>query len=231
MTNRFFISPDSIKNGNFEITDTPIIHQMTKVLRFQVGENLELLDNTGKIYAAEVTDISKKKVSGIINNVTDVPDRPKFNINLCIALLKGDKLDLVFQKGTELGISMFTPMITTNCVKKSSKNSDRWLKIVQEASEQSNRTQVPVINDVMKFEEVIEKYSPGFICYEPAGAKLRDKENPIGEDLNIYIGPEGDFTEAELEAALIKKLEPVNLGSNRLRAETAAITAMAILNI
>jgi 16S rRNA (uracil1498-N3)-methyltransferase len=231
MTNRFFVSPETIKNNKFEITDTPLIHQMTKVLRFQVGEVLELLDNTGKIFAAEVTDISSKMVSGIVNNVTNVPDRPRFKINLCIALLKGEKLDLVFQKGTELGVSIFTPMITANCVKKSSKISDRWIKITQEAAEQCNRTQIPIINEVMKFNEVVEKYSPGFICYEPAGSKLHHKQVPIGDAINIYIGPEGDFTEAELETAILKKLEPVNLGSSRLRAETAAITAVAILNI
>lgn len=229
MTNRFFISPDAIKDKKFFITDPGLVHQMTRVLRFQPGEKLELLDNSGKIYWSEVEEINKKEVKGKIIEAIDRPDAPKHEINLCPALLKRDNFELVLQKATELGVAEITPIIAARSIKKIKFIPARWLKIVKEAAEQSGRTMIPAINEPMSAAKAMEKYNPGIICQ--AEAKKSIREIDPDKKINFYIGPEGDFTKEEIEVAIKNKIEPVNLGSNVLRAETAAIAAVALLNL
>jgi len=229
MTNRFFISAETITENKFYISDRTLLHQMTRVLRFKPGERLELLDNSGKIYVSEVIDINKKEIKGKIIEVIDQPDAPKHKINLCLALLKRDNFELVMQKATELGVSEITPVISARCIKKINNIPERWQKIVQEASEQSGRTKLPKINEVVDFKKALTKYSTGIICY--AAAKRSIRETDLPEKINLYIGPEGDFTDGEIEMARKNKIEPVNLGSNVLRAETAAIAAMSLINL
>ena len=228
MTNRFFVSPEAIQEKQFKITDTGLVHQMSRVLRFKVGERLELLDNTGKVYESEVFEISKDMISGSINNTIDRPDAPKHKINLCMALLKKDNFELVLEKATELGVSAITPILTERCIKKIDAIPERWQKIIQEASEQCGRSQMPEISDPIKFKEALQKYSPGLICFAESKNPLANFD--INDDINLFIGPEGDFTLDEIKAAKQNKIEPVNLGSNILRAETAAIAALSVIN-
>ncbi|NIP33020.1 RsmE family RNA methyltransferase [Candidatus Saccharibacteria bacterium] len=187
------------------------------------------MDNTGKIYKAQVMEINKKEISGTVMNIIEKPDAPKYQINLCMALLKKDKFEWVLEKACELGVSEITPIITKHCVKKIDKISERWHKIVREASEQCGRTTLPKINNIVAFKEAMKKYSPGIICYANGQKSINEIELP--KVINLYVGPEGDFTDEEISLASQNKIEPVNLGSNILRAETAAIAAMAILNI
>ena len=229
MTNRFFVSREIIKEDKFYITEPDLLHQMTRVLRFKPGESLELLDNTGKIYQSEVEEIGKKDIKGKIVNTIDRPDAPKHKINLCLALLKRDNFELVLQKATELGVVEITPVITDHCIKKTNNIPERWQKIIREASEQSGRTTMPKINEVIEFKKAVTQYSPGVICF--AGAKRSIQESDLPKKINLYIGPEGDFTNEEIGLAKQNKIEPVNLGSNILRAETAAIAAVALINL
>lgn len=229
MTNRFFVSPDTILKSKFVIKDPSLIHQMTRVLRFKPGEKIQLLDNSGKTYEAQVLNIDKKSISGEVENIFEKAGAPKNNINLCMALLKKDNFELVLEKATELGVSQFTPIITQRCVKKIEKIPSRWHMIIKEASEQCGRTTLPKINGIVEFKKAIAKYSPGIICLP--GHENNVHNLAFGRDINLYIGPEGGFTEDEVLAARQNKIEPINLGSNILRAETAAITAVAILNI
>jgi len=229
MTNRFFVSPEAIQGIKFKITDAGLVHQMSRVLRFKIGEKLELLDNTGKVYQSEVGDISKKEIAGKIIAAINKPDAPKHRINLCLTLLKRDNFELVLQKATELGVWKITPIITDRCIKKIDDIPERWEKIVREASEQSGRTTLPNINGAIKFTEAVKKYSPGLICYADSDKNLADFDTT--DEINLFIGPEGDFTHDEINTARQNKIEPVNLGSNILRAETAAIAAVALLNL
>lgn len=229
MTNRFFVSADTILKSKFIIKNPGLLHQMTRVLRFKPGEIIQLLDSTGKIYEARVKEINKKAVIGEIINILEKPDTPKYKINLCMALLKKDKFEWVLEKACELGVSEITPMATKHCVKKTEKIPERWQVIVKEASEQCGRTTLPRINEVAGFTEAVAKYSPGIICHAASKKSIHDIE--LAQEINLYIGPEGDFTSDEISLANQNKIEPINLGSNILRAETAAIAAMAILNI
>jgi len=229
MTNRFFVSSDTISELKFIIKDPSLLHQMTRVLRFKPSEKIQLLDNTGKIYEARVMEINEKQICGKIENIIEKPDMPKYKINLCMALLKKDKFEWVLEKACELGVYEITPIVTKHCVKKIDKIPERWHKIVREASEQCGRTILPKINNIIAFKEAMKKYSPGIICYADTKNSIHDIELP--EEINLYIGPEGDFTSEEILLSGQNKIEPVNLGSNVLRAETAAIATMAILNI
>jgi 16S rRNA (uracil1498-N3)-methyltransferase len=229
MTNRFFVSADTILKSKFIIKDPSLLHQMTRVLRFKPGERIQFLDNSGKIYEAEVLEINKKTVNGKILNAIEKPDAPKYKINLCMALLKKDNFEWVLEKACELGVSEITPMVTKRCVKKINQIPERWRMIIKEASEQCGRTTLPEINEIIGFKETVKKYSPGIICYAGSENSIHGIELP--KKISIYIGPEGDFTEEEIILARQNKIEPINLGSNILRAETAAIAAVALINI
>ena len=233
MTNRFFVSAETIKQDTFSISEASLVHQMAQGLRFKPGEELELLDNSGRIYSAQVKKIGKRTVSGKIIEKFYRPDTPKYRVNLCLSLLKKDNIEMVLQKATELGVTTFTPIITTRCVKFTKKIPDRWHKIIKEAAEQCGRTQLPKINVITDFKKAVSLFSPGFACWQNSKHTLSETMGKFGisRTVNVFIGPEGDFIDQEIEMAEHNKIEPVNLGSNILRAETAAIAAVAILNL
>lgn len=160
------------------------------------------------------------------------------NITLAIALIRREKFELVLQKATELGVNRIVPFESSRCVvhakkDKAEKQKQRWQMILQEASEQCKRNQIPSITDIVSFRDLKNYLSEGnYACYENAYGKSQFLKECAQnkKSITIVIGCEGGFSETEVEEMQNDGYLPITLGSRILRAETAAIYACCVLS-
>jgi 16S rRNA (uracil1498-N3)-methyltransferase len=244
---RFFIDFDKAirTDGELRVADSLLIHQLSKVLRKKSGDQIILLDNKSNEYLSEIRTLTSKLLIVKILETSKNQNEPKLKITLCPSLIKLSRFEWMLEKGTELGVSEFTPILTS---RSEAKNFSAWggsasggkieraLKIVKEASEQCERGLIPKINEIKSFEEIIERGDSNFIFLDRAGvpiSSVRQKFSlPIGksrENIFILIGPEGGWTIDEVNRAKEKDIAVVSLGPRVLRSETAAIAACSIL--
>jgi len=191
------------------------------------------LDNEGFEYEVILGKIGGNQIKGTICNTKRIAE-PKVRITIYQALLKSDRFEFVLQKCTEIGVSAFVPIVCERCVvKKISANKlVRWQKIIKEAAEQSGRSILPVLKNAVSFNDACHSIEGLSLIAGITSESLRLSEvlrlNTPKHDsitLNIFIGPEGGFTEDELESAQRCGIQRITLGPHVLRAETAGIVA------
>jgi 16S rRNA (uracil1498-N3)-methyltransferase len=213
-------------------------HYLATVLRCKEGEEIEVLDGKGHAYRAKISSMAKKEivteVLGILDRTTESP----LNLILIQGILKSDKMDLVIQKTTELGISEIIPSVTQRSQVRITGKSDRWRRIAEDASRQSGRAAVPVIHETIAFTDIFSadplRVRPaggkGVLFWEEKGIALRSVMNDLKgcRSLVMAVGPEGGFSASEVEMAKQHDFLVATLGSRILRAETAAIAATAL---
>ena len=211
-------------------------HYLSTVLRFREGEELILFDGRGASYRARITRMTKREVRAEILGIAQADAESPLDICLIQGLLKGDKMDFVVQKTTELGVKEIIPAVTGRSQSRDTRKVPRWRKIAEEASQQCGRTTVPHVHDTLLFEEI---FSPsgvrarchGLLFWEEEGTgfhKALQGLKALGP-LSIAIGPEGGFTREEATRGESAGLLVTSLGKRILRAETAAIATAAIL--
>ena len=237
-TYRFFVNEDQLHEGEVRIVGADA-RQIRTVLRMNVGDEIEVIVG-GCHYAARITNMAKDTVKAEILESLDPRTEPAVRITLAQALPKGDKLDWIIQKGTEIGVSEFVLIRSRRCVARL--DSDRMAlrvsrlrRIAKEAAEQSGRCIIPKIRGVVKFNELLREvgeYDPVLFCWEGKDSEiLGNVISGLAEMHNILvmIGPEGGFTEEETAEAIRAGVKPVSLGNRVLRCETAALAASAII--
>lgn len=241
MTERFFIE-QKIEEGQSEIvvSDMELIHQIIKVLRKKIGDQIVILNNTGFEYGCEIRQAAKKLILLKILNKSENQNEPQVKVSLFQSILKKQKMEFVFEKCTEIGVSKFIPMVSEYSVKLAL-NSDRAQKILKEASEQSQRGRIPEISDILKFRDAVlqcEKSDLNIIFHEKEEEKtigkfILENQKKIGDvnNINVFIGPEGGFSSEEIAFAEKSGFEVVSLGKRVLRAETAAVISSGFLLI
>ena len=225
-----------ILNNDILLEDDDIFH-LTKVMRARKGEEIEVVADD-KVYLCEVTSLKPIRIVAkrLIKEDNELPNY----IILVAALLKGDKMDYVLQKATELGVSEIVLLTSERTIVKV-KNQQRDLKlgryqkILKEAAEQSKRLRIPHINSIISFDRIDEiDANVRFIAYEG----LKNSVNAFNKRLDnikpkqrvaVIIGPEGGFSLGEVEYAKNNGFVPVGLGSRILRAETASIYALSVI--
>lgn len=217
-----FFTPDTALTHDFWFKDAELLHQWNKVLRFRVGQQVVLFDGVEHDRLYQITEISGKEAH--LELITDYKRQlPKKDIYLFWALLKKDKNDWVLQKGTELGVSHFIPMLADRS-EKTGFNIERARKIVIEASEQCGRSDIPNVRDAMHVAKALEQYADKvvlYICEQDSG------EAPLNsEKLGVLIGPEGGWSDAEKQLFKDQSIHHLSLHDFTLRAETAAIAAI-----
>ncbi len=239
----FFVSPEALRPESIALTDGQA-HQITNVLRLRPGDHVVLLDNTGWEYEVELTTVSTGQVTGVAQAKRLARTEPHTKIVLYQGMLRPSHFELVLQKGTELGVSAFAPMICERSIvaemrELAATKMDRWQRIIVEAAEQSERAKLPTLLPVMTFQHGCEeaKGTPSLIASErkrAPGARsvLANLAAAPGEGapgagrpfaVNLFVGPEGGFSPTEISRAQDYGVTPVTLGSRILRAETAAI--------
>jgi 16S rRNA (uracil1498-N3)-methyltransferase len=193
-----------------------------RVLRVREGEEVELFNGQGSVYVARYESPDSIRV------IAEAPNRePGTAIHLAMAIIQLDNFELVLQKGTEIGVASFIPLITDRIEVRPERyrgKEERWKKIVFEAVKQSGRSKIPIIEPAAKFDEVMKRPGAKIIFDADAEASTGQPDNPT----TLFIGPEGGWSERELGLARQQGAAWQRLGIRRLRAETAAIVAAAI---
>lgn len=212
-------------------------HQVRDVLRMKAGDDLELLDGSGRIYTARIAAIKKDHVACDILSAREAGSGLSVKVTIAQCLPKGRKMDLVVQKCTELGAHRIIPVLSERAVAKGEKLA-RWKKIAKEAAEQSGGTVVPEISPLTKFEDVLKNKGQSALALIPwemeKGTTLKKvlttyQPNHLTTIL-VLIGPEGGFSQKEVEQAKSAGFTPVSLGRRILRTETAAMAILAMIN-
>lgn len=226
---RFFYPPASKKLAS--IGDGEIVHQLSNVLRMEKGEDVVFFNGDGNEYIFHIEHITKKDIRGSVDRVEKNSREPKRFVTLYCAILKRENFELVCQKGTEVGVSAIVPLLTERTVKMNI-NSERLKKIITEAAEQSGRGRVPELSIPKTLHDVLEKKDGEASIFFDT---VQSVNSAIGWDLsrsfemtervNIFIGPEGGWSEAERDMAKKAQFTFASLGSSILRGETAAIVA------
>lgn len=240
---RFFVPPDWLEEDRVTIVGS-LVHQIRNVLRLGPGDHIVVLDNSGWEREVEITRVGKEHVSGRVVDKRLASGEPRTQITLYQSVLKGRRFEFVLQKGTELGIVEFVPLISDRCLIASlddvDKKGERWQRIILEAAEQSRRGRLPCLRPAMFFHSACENARQGglsLIPWEEARdvegiTSLRSVLRGAGQppfSVNIFVGPEGGFTPGEIELARQYGLIPISLGPRILRAETAGLVAAAAI--
>jgi 16S rRNA (uracil1498-N3)-methyltransferase len=231
---RIFLQELSLLNQPVVIRDEKA-HYLSSVLRCKTGDGLIVTDEKGCSYTAQILSASKKEVTIDITGDYILNTESSLNIILFQGLLKGEKMDFVIQKTTELGVSAIIPVITERSQLRETRKQPRWKKIAEEASRQSGRTRIPEIFETCSFKDIFDIPAlisgRGVIFWEQGGEKLSAVTSRLSHADKIFllIGPEGGFSEEEVSLASEKGFITATLGNRILRAETASIAAVSIL--
>lgn len=238
---RFVVPPHLLVAGADIALPAEVAHQARDVLRLAPGATLILMDGMGGEWPATVLTLSRADVTVRVGARVDGTAEPRVRVFLYQGMLKADKLEWVFQKGTELGVATFVPLLCERTVAggdvvRAGKRT-RWVRIVTEATEQCGRACVPDVGDPRTLARALAEL-PGdaiaCMAWEEERrvslrAALAGRRTP-GDvaSVALFIGPEGGFTTTEVAAARARGVVPVTLGPRILRAETAAVVAAAL---
>ena len=207
---------------------------LAQVLRIRAGETITVFDGNGRRAKAEVLTVSRDHVSLKLGE-TITPPPPLPAITLAQAIPKGKNMDLIVQKAVELGIARIQPLVTKNTVVQPGEGkSDKWRRNALEACKQCGQDTLPEIADPLPFDRWISTSAHGLklIASLAPGAKpFREtlRAHPGTKEATLLVGPEGDFTQAETEAAIAAGFLPVSLGDIVLRVETATLFCLSAL--
>jgi len=235
---RFYIPNPRIENGLLKVEGDEVRH-IRKVLRLKTGDKIFVFDGLGREF--EGTIIEEGRASGMVKiqrSLSPKRDSP-LEVTLAQSLLKGEKMDYLIQKATELGIKEIIPFFSSRSVpplekSRSLKRHHRWGKIAIEASKQCGRGVVPKIESLQTYSDMLHNASTDhlrLILWERDGIRLKKMLEGSKERKKIFfvIGPEGGFSQDEVEKAERVGFVAVTLGKRILRAETASLCFLSIL--
>lgn len=235
----FFVSPDAVLPPTITILGDLMVH-LRDSLRVTTGETLWFSDGAGTRYHTEITSLSPRAVVGrILETIRRPPDHTP-RLTLGQALLKSDKMDWVIQKGTELGMYALVPIESHHSVVRLKPDRRdhqlaRWCRIALEAAQQSEQWCIPTITTPQPLASLLTQGTP-----HPTVLMLTERHGSVSlqtvplpqqttENLLLLIGPEGGWSHDELTTAQQSGVIPVTLGPSILRAETAALAVLSIL--
>lgn len=233
---RFHAPPNAFTHQTVTLTADEARH-LRDVLRLKPGDEVYVFDGLGHEFRSTVSNVRRDVTELRIEAEVD-PAKPEsqLQLNLCVALLKGEKFDLVVQKATELGVTKITPLITRHAdihlrdASDATKRVTRWQRIALEAAKQSGRAFVPEISLPAGFAEALEVEGFGVMFSERGGDQWESLVNqPAPGAVMALVGSEGGWSDEEIAAARARDFHVVTLGGRILRAETAAIAVTVLM--
>lgn len=239
---RYFVPVEQFGDHRVTITGDDA-HHMIRVMRGQIGDECICSDGVDREARVKIIAIDKNSVEAEIIERLPMTAEPKVKVWIAQSLPKGDKMELIIQKGTEIGAAGFIPFVSERTVvqydgKKEAKRTERWAKIAKEAAEQAHRNRVPVVERVASWKTLLERFpifDAVWVCYEQEGEQTfrslvrqavhKDKVR----DVLLIIGPEGGFTADEVLEARAAGGVSISLGKRILRTETAAFVGLTCI--
>lgn len=255
---RFIIDSSQVdrEGGVVKLSDPRQVKQLTRVLRLGRGSRIDVMDESGTLYELNIDSLSSKHVEARIVGVkeNESENRKPFRITVVLPLLKGGNFESTLQKLTEIGVDTIIPVTTERTVvkldgdhaSKADEKMRRWMSILKESTEQCERARPPLMVNVQPLEKALNDLrradNPGFtfLCAERSQAphlvttvysrRIIEASPAVApSDISIVIGPEGGFSEQEIDHAISLGCIPCSLGDNILRSETAAIVAASLI--
>ncbi|HVB73959.1 MAG TPA: RsmE family RNA methyltransferase [Ktedonobacteraceae bacterium] len=234
---RFFVAPELVRQLTGEILlPKELAHQLRDVLHLQVGEQIVLLDNSGDEILTNIASVNKSGVSVQLVERRAGMSEPRVRVILCQGLLKSARFEWILEKGTELGVSVFSPILCRRSMAgledAGTAKIQRWQRIISEAVEQSGRARLPELLPIRSLMHALNAIPPGALALMPweeeRAVMLRDAlQSSTSLTVVLFIGPEGGLMADEVKLAQRHGAQVVSLGSRILRAETAALAAVA----
>ncbi|WP_240416943.1 16S rRNA (uracil(1498)-N(3))-methyltransferase [Paenibacillus periandrae] len=246
---RYFIAPEQFTEAAVTISGDDA-HHLVRVMRAKEGEQVIVSDGESREALVRIRELDKDQVTADIVELLSMNHEANVEVWIAQSLPKGDKMETVIQKGTEIGAARFIPFISERTVvqldaKKEGKRVERWQKIAKEAAEQAHRNRVPVVDIPLTWKALLQQAGladAAWICYEKEnGLQLRQQiqaalasrqVTDTSTDkikLMLIVGPEGGFSEREVEAAEAAGCRSISLGKRILRTETAAMVGLTCI--
>lgn len=243
---RLFLSPENLSSEQITITGDQAKH-LSVVLRVKPGDPVTIFDGQGYKYDCKVLKCKKKEVIAELISKTAYSVESPVSVTLVQGIAKGEKMDLIIQKSTELGVSRIVPVITERTQVRQTEKTERWKKIALSASQQSGRDKIPEIDEPANFEEFLYQQTrsphPDLIHEKPESqlgiifSEHKQERNlkkvlasfNNAKQLTLLIGPEGGFSKDEISIAVDKGFIEASLGPRILRTETAPLAALSII--
>ncbi len=240
---KIFLPITQIKGGKISITGEKARY-LSSVLRCKGGDELTIFDGKGNCFKTEIIKVDRREVVTEVQDKFTCDTESSINIILMQGILKGQKMDIVIQKATELGVKEIIPVITERSQPRQTRKVTRWRKIAEEASRQCGRSIIPLIHEPVEFgkffvESKLKRSEeiPGLILWEEDGLSIKEAIDKLSSGISqshdfpiyILIGPEGGFTKDEVSFAEREGFIVCSLGKRILRAETAALSAIVLV--
>ncbi|OGP89007.1 MAG: hypothetical protein A2156_05015 [Deltaproteobacteria bacterium RBG_16_48_10] len=235
---RFYVPHPKVEDGILKVEGDEVKH-IRKVLRLKRGDEVSIFDGSGKEYEGTIVEEGSFSVSIEVRNLFFSPAEPNLSITLAQSLLKGEKMDYLIQKATELGVKRIVPFISSRSIPLLEKakrlgRHRRWEKIAIGASKQCGRGVLPQIDPPGDYPQIlgsVPQDSLRLILWEKGGEKLREilKKKERENEIFFIVGPEGGLSQEEVEEAKRANFIPITLGERILRSETASLCLLSIL--
>lgn len=231
----FFLTGMRAGRGG-QVDLSPISHQLRHVLRLRQGNRITLLDGSGAAYPTQIEALDTERATGRVLGEEQVQSEPRVSLVLYQCVLRRERFEWVLQKGTELGVSRFVPVISRRTVVRPAARLlpkyERWHAIVREAAEQSRRGRLPALGDPLLWDEALERGTGlRLLAWEEAGESSTGLNPAVSEagEVALLVGPEGGISKEEAATAMDQGWGPLSLGPRILRAETAAVAAATVV--
>ncbi|MBI4492538.1 MAG: 16S rRNA (uracil(1498)-N(3))-methyltransferase [Chloroflexi bacterium] len=234
---RFFV-PAGSRSGDRVSFSPEQAHQMGRVLRLSEGDVVVALDGSGQEWLVRLERVAGATAQGGVVDARPAWGEPTTHVTLYQALVPREKLELVLQKGTEIGVSAFVPVATERSLARgplSPERLERWRAIVREAAEQARRGRVPELAQALPLPQALaaaDRAALGLFAWERSARPLAEvlhAGRPLARAVHLWVGPEGGFSEAEARQAEAAGLVSVSLGPRILRTETAGLVLAALV--
>jgi 16S rRNA (uracil1498-N3)-methyltransferase len=233
---RFFIPKEQIHGNRGVVRDEELRH-LRRVLRLATGDSITIFDDVGREHEAVIRSIGAESAEVEIVCSRDAPRESPLDLTLALALTKGDKMDFVVEKATELGLRRMVPFVSSYSVAKldpvkGDKRLARWQRIALSAAKQCGRTRIPEILPICEFSELVSRSwsdTLKLLFWEKEAVRsLRQVQRGDAQSVLMVVGPEGGFSADEGQEAAAHGFETLSLGRRILRVETAAVTAVSL---
>lgn len=230
---RFFLKPESWSESP-TLTGDEAVH-CARVLRGKAGDLIEIFDGAGRWASAEIISASKSQIELALGDIQHAPI-PAVRMVLAQAVLKGKAMDWLIQKAVELGVSKIQPLITEHAVVKPAEaKAEKWQRAALEACKQCGQRYLPEVSEPLILGEYLAGGVPGLKIVASLAEPRKRLGDMVAESaptsaVSYLVGPEGDFSSAELEAVIQAGFDPVDLGPQVLRSETAALFGLSVIS-